>query len=422
MTHELDVLQQVEDASGKNDKLAILKANLTNSNLKELLEAALSYKVKYYINKFEEYSTVGPERDLHKAFLGLLEHLNKRTSTGHAAIAAVEGLLKQCSPRQTKWYSRVLRRDLKMGAGIDTCVSAGFKLPVFDVMLAKDGGACKKLDQILASSPYASRKIDGYRCIAIVDNGEVTLFSREGEEYHNFPTIKQTIAELFPNNSFVLDGEIMSDNFNSMQKSAFASKRGTSVGDVFYALFDFISFEEWHSDNFKTNFDARFEALQVIFEEVKTQNKTDLIKLVEQIPVSSREQIAELQFKFESEGYEGLMLKPNIPYYRGKVSNKMLKFKSLKSMEATITGCYKGDPNSKYKDTLGGFHVIQENGALCDVGGGFTDKERDSIWKDQGSVIGRLIEVEYQELTPKNVMRFPVFVRYRDKGQGKGKI
>ena len=120
-----------------------------------------------------------------------------------------------------------------------------------------------------------------------------------------------------------------------------------------------------------------------------------------------------LERKFISEGYEGLMLNPNIPYYKGKKSNKMLKLKTFETWDCTVLGVYPGESGHKYENTLGGLIVMQENGVEGKVGGGFSDDERDEIWEKSDAVIDRVIEVEYQNLTDDKKMRFPVKKRWR---------
>ena len=129
--------------------------------------------------------------------------------------------------------------------------------------------------------------------------------------------------------------------------------------------------------------------------------------------VTTLADILKLEKQFISLGYEGVMVNPDIPYYKGKKSNKMLKFKTMLSMEATVVSCYEGELGTKYEGTLGGLHVTQENGVACKVGSGFTDSERDVIWKNQKQISGRMMEAAYQELTPDKVMRFPIFKRWR---------
>jgi ATP-dependent DNA ligase len=92
----------------------------------------------------------------------------------------------------------------------------------------------------------------------------------------------------------------------------------------------------------------------------------------------------------------------------------MLKFKTMLSMDCRVEGIYEGE--NRNAGRLGGLSVRQENGKSCDVGSGFTDSDRESIFHNSSSVLGRTCEVKYQELTPDGIMRFPIFIRWRNMG------
>ena len=48
-----------------------------------------------------------------------------------------------------------------------------------------------------------------------------------------------------------------------------------------------------------------------------------------------------------------------------------------------------------------------------EVGSGFTDEQRIALWQDRKRLKGRLVTVEYREMTKDNVPRFPVFKGFR---------
>jgi len=121
-----------------------------------------------------------------------------------------------------------------------------------------------------------------------------------------------------------------------------------------------------------------------------------------------------------ADGYEGAMLLPNIPYYLGKKSNRLLKLKTFQSWDCKVTSIYEGE--GKYAGMMGGITVLQENGVECNLGTGWNDEDRRYIWDNQGEFINRIIEVRYQELTPDRRMQFPSVVRWRDLGPNTGKI
>lgn len=417
---EFSILEELENTSSSKKKKEILKKNNTNPLLSDLLHAALNKRRKFYVKKFEVHTgeaTVAPWHNPFDEFKELLGILENRVKTGHDALALISEFFKSCDEQERKWFSRVLKKDLRSGFTVNTAIKAGFNIPKFEVQLATDAKKCKKFIDLVKAGVSVSPKLDGYRCLAEIDNGVVTLYTRNGETFVNFPTVEASLSKLFPSSSFVFDGEIMSTDFNNTQKSAFASKRGTTVGDVVFNIFDMIPAKEWNTGNFTTKAFARYGYLEATMNALAA-SMPDNIKTVEREFTTEVDRVMELQAQHEGLGYEGGMLNSDIPYYIGKKSNRMLKVKTMLSQDCTVTGMYEG--KNKYEGMMGGFVVTQENGASCEVGTGFSDEDREYMWNNKADVVGRLIEVKFQELTDKDQrMRFPVFMRWRDQGKDK---
>lgn len=413
----LDVLDQLEATSGQNDKVAILSANLKNKALEELLDAAMNFDRKYYLKKFGDCAGVsepnyGPG---HAKFMQLLKKLEDRDVTGHAAIAEVEDFMLSCMEQQRKWYPRVIRKDLKCNFGVSLANKAGFNLHEFEVMLAKDGKECKKLADIVSKGVHASPKFNGYRVLAICDNGVVTLHSRNGLEYENFPSVVATLEKLCQNSSFILDGECMSDDFNKMQQTAMSSKSGKTVGDIKYHVFGWVPVNEWATKDFKMLTDKRLENLATWFGANKAVLDQD--KNVVMVDHKLLYTVADaLQFEKDCilQRFEGAMLMPNIPYYLGKKSNKLLKLKTFVSMECEILSLYYGEAGKGLEHTMGGVTVRQENGKECNVGSGWSLADRDYMIAHPDQFIGRTIEVQYQEMHHTGIIQFGTYQRFRN--------
>lgn len=405
-----DILDQLENTSSSNAKLELLKANRENKELAFLLKATFDYRKTYLIKEMPK-ANIASTTDWTAyliEFPALLEYCSDcgRTQEAKQYVADWLSLRK---PPQAKWYQRVILRDLRCGFGVDTAVKAGFDIPVFEVQLATDANKCKKLDLIVQKGVLISPKLDGYRCLAVGKGGEFTLYSRNGTVYQNFPSIKAELERLFPHGDYVFDGEIMSNDFNAMQQTAFASKRGTSVGDVQYFVFDQISATEWSKASFVEPYSVRYANLVATF--LESAKDSTLLNLVVHDACYTVEQIREKQAQFEALGFEGAMANPDIPYYMGRKSNALLKFKSMMTQDCVITDFVEG--KGRLEGTLGKVIVLQENGNTGEVGSGFSDEERDYIWKNKELVKGRAIEVKFQELTKDGYFRFPIFLRYR---------
>lgn len=416
--NEFKILDQIATATGKLEKRQILEDNKTNQRLGELLDAALNFNRKFHIHKFEITNEINiGEIDLHDEFLKLLSKLEKREVTGNAAKVEVEVFLLKCSEEQQLWYVRVLRKDLKAGISVDTAAKF-FPIPTFDVMLATDGKKCKNMDQIISDGVWSSPKLDGYRCLAVITGGSVTLYSRNGSIYSNFPSVERALLNIQLENallhdkddwSVVLDGEIMSDDFQSMQQTAFSSSSGKSVGDVKFHVFDFLPLNEWETGKFKLKKSERLKVLNSLAEDFPNN-----IVLVKQELVDTVEKVLELEKQYMALGYEGVMVIPDVPYYKGRKSNRLMKFKTMLSQDCEIIGFYEGKKETRLEGKMGGLILKQENGLQCKCGSGFSDEDREYMWNNQSEFIGRVIETKYQELTPDDIMRFPIFMRFRD--------
>jgi len=418
----LDTLEVLETLKGK-EKEKLLAGCTWDSDLAFILDATYNFQRKYFIKQLPQLNDQPPYVCDHiSEFKQLLDSLENRQVTGDAAKAKVKELLDRCTVLERKWFQRVILKDLRCGMGVSTCRKAGFNVPEFEVMLAKNGKECKNLNAIIKKGVWTSRKYDGYRCLAVVKNGIATLYSRNGVEYENFPSIQTALAtacDLAPDATFVFDGEIMSNDFQSMQRSAFASKRRTTVGDVKYHIFDMIPAEEWDAQKFTMLANERFARLWCWFESWKNEFNLPLVHVDHEM-VDSLERVTELEREFIAAGYEGVMVLSDMPYYLGRKTNAMMKFKTMLTMDCKVVGVYEG--TGKYAGSLGGLTTIQEDGRTkCDVGSGFDDEERKGIYLDPSSVLERVIEVKYQNLSDPDengegggVMRFPIFKRFRD--------
>lgn len=98
-------------------------------------------------------------------------------------------------------------------------------------------------------------------------------------------------------------------------------------------------------------------------------------------------------------GYEGLVLRRD---------NQWIKVKPQETHDVAITGFVEG--RGKHLGRLG-----YVNTARGDVGSGFTDNEREILWAEARAerLVGQVIEVSCQEITPSGQFRHPFFVRMR---------
>ena len=174
----------------------------------------------------------------------LLDALSKRTITGHDAISYINAFTESLSDSDTELVYRIIDKDLEIRAGAKVLNKAipGL-IPEFNVALAQ------KYEPKLASfgensdeTWYASRKLDGVRCLAVVDeDGICTLYSRMGKELTTLNKVKETIESTNIINT-VFDGEVClmdeegNEDFQGVMKQL--RRKDHQIENTVFVVFD----------------------------------------------------------------------------------------------------------------------------------------------------------------------------------------
>lgn len=98
-----------------------------------------------------------------------------------------------------------------------------------------------------------------------------------------------------------------------------------------------------------------------------------------------------------AKGDEGLVIRS---------MGRWLKVVPKLQADVRITGFKEG--TGRLKGTLGSIQTAHGS-----VGSGFDDELRNVIWANRAYLIGKIIQVEYREVTEDGKLRFPAFVRFR---------
>lgn len=286
-------------------------------------------------------------------------------------------------------------------------------------------------------------KYDGIRCQIHKHNGEVTLFTRRLENITKaIPEIVEAIETAFPDNDFIVEGEIIATRNGeplSFQHILRRVRRKYNIKEtmenipVELYLYDLLYYKEPLIDNpIKT----RRETLESI---VNTTDRIHLSKLV----LCGPENIDDAKELFEESikgGHEGIMIKnayePYIPGIRGK---KMLKYKAEpENLDVVVVGGTKGI--GKRGEFIGSYLIALQDEdenlkPIAQVGTGLSDEQLENLTEkmeeykisQKGTKITVepkiIFEVAYSEIVKSPEyeggysLRFPVVKRIReDKG------
>lgn len=253
---------------------------------------------------------------------------------------------------------------------------------------------------------YVQPKLDGIRCIAVVEDGQCTLWSRTRKPITSMPHIVQELEAIFASVDVTLDGELynheLKSNFEQIASMVRQEEPDPNHFLVQYHVYDIVS-----SATFKDRHD-RLASLLFFLEEGGSS-----LRFVTTNLITSEDKVMEFFEKYRKMGYEGAMLRNTDSLYVNKRSYDLQKVKEFDDAEFSIVGIEEG--RGKLAGHVGSFVCIMSDGKefLAKMAGD-TEKLKEyfinhSLWT------GKILTVKYQGLTgAKGVPRFPVGVSIRD--------
>ena len=364
-------------------------------------------------------------------FSKICEKLIKRELTGHAARDQII-ILKDKSYKD-EWnffYRRILQKDMRCGLSERTVNNVAKKnnyeqyvIPVFSCQLAQD---CELHKKKLNGKKSLEVKLDGVRAVTIIyPTGKIDMFSRNGKELNNFNHIKDEISKTFNISSIkealVLDGEIVSDDFQTLMKQIHR-KKSSQNKDAKLFLFDLLPLEYFKKGIYEKSYFSRIEELKKIHERFFVQSH--VINIIDSVNVDLDTEKGEIEFKNFNKnsiinGYEGIMIKDPESFYECKRSTTWLKSKPFIEISLEVKDYEEGTGRNKGK--LGAIiaeGIDGDKNFKTNVGSGFTDLQRKEFWEDKDKLIGQIIEIRADSISKSQdgenwSLRFPRFKSFR---------
>jgi len=413
-----EFFDEMNSSNSTNHKIAVL----TRYKNEDFVKRVLFYTYNPYFNFGVTSTNLKKRQDLiaplciYDDLFCLLDDLNERRITGHSAIEATNRFVADCQEYSDLVY-QVIDRNLETRATVSLInrVNPGF-IPTFEVALAYDAAKVKGVD-LLDSSWYVSRKLDGVRCICIVRGESIRFLSRNGKEFHTLSRVADEIKRLGITD-VVLDGEIClhkedgSDDFQGILKEI--QKKDHTIQNPKYWIFDILAPEEFEgsleSPVFSTRIDARRHRLGDC-------ERTGILEVLPQVHVLGEGSLDEMKAQSKDFDWEGLIAKRDVPYSSGRSKN-MLKIKEFFDAEYEVTGIVTGPQRviiegREIEEEMLSAITIEHNGSQVQVGSGFTLDERRYYHQNPEEMMGKTIKVQYFETTVdqhgNSSLRFPVF-------------
>ena len=363
-------------------------------------------------------------------FWALLEDLRTRALTGKRARDKIQECAEEFDSEEWNALARrVLIKDLRCGISEKTLNKVlgktEWKIPVFTCQLAQDS---TEQQHKLRGTKRLEVKLDGVRVLAVVQGANVTLYSRNGKVFENFPQIAEHIEEYRKafqygrgtGGRFVLDGEIVGESFQKLMKQAHRKSDAETTGMV-YHVFDILPLDALEEGHWNVKQSQRLEwldsAKSVLPEDGCVQIMPGMnvdLNTAEGHDVMRRFAEASVE-----QGYEGIMIKELEAPYQCKRSDFWMKWKPTISVDLEIVGFEEG--TGRNEGRMGAIICEgEDNGRRIrvNVGSGFSDSNRDEYWTARDELLGHLVEVQADAVTQNQdgsySLRFPRFLRFRD--------
>ena len=435
-TQPQEVITKLEADNSRLAKELVL-AGAMNEGLDEFFEGvkmALDPLYTFGVKKVPE-SKVDGQGLKWEVFKKLADQLHARELTGHDARDAI--LLTRDIATMEQWnkfYRRILIKDLRCGVSEKTVNKVAkdfpqYSIPIFTCPLAHDSANHEKK---MIGKKQVEVKLDGVRVITIIQGdtshgnlSRVEMFSRNGKQFHNFGHIISEIEEVIKDNpppyDLVLDGEVMSANFQDLMKQVHRKSGGVAKDAVLH-LFDMCPLSEFQKGVWDKPQSFRSQAVKAwvdqhrsILKHVQTLDWED-VNLDTQ---EGQDRFVELNKAAVDGGYEGVMIKDPEAPYECKRTHSWLKAKPF--IEVTLNVVAVEEGTGRNEGRLGAVIVEGEDDGYnysLNCGSGFTDAQRDEFWAERDSLIGNLIEIRADARTQSQdsetySLRFPRFKCFR---------
>ena len=421
-----DFVNQMKNTSSLNEKKVIIESIKGDEFIKKALNYALDPYKKYYVTS----KTCKKRSDLcdtlkmnYDDIFELLDDLNNRVYTGHDAIALVNGFvfLNKC---HEDLILSIIDRNLEIRAS-ESVINKVIPnlIPTFDVALANKFDAKRvNWDDVW----LASRKLDGVRCLTIVDyQGNVKCYSRVGNEFETLQVVKDAVKKLQVV-GVVFDGEIClmdkdgKEDFQGIMKQI--KRKNHTITNPKYVMFDYLTLTEFNNKVSEQNLIERISRFAKLDKYIHWQ---DSLSVLDQIVVSDDDHFAKLKADAEKEGHEGVMLRKNVGY-EGKRSQNLLKVKKFFDAEYKVERVDFEDhrvirEGKEVVIPMMAQAYISHKGYEVAVGSGWNQEQRIKYNANPDLIIGKEITVQYFEETKNQKgelsLRFPTVKHVFENGR-----
>ena len=389
-----EFLSELNESNSSNYKISTLKKYQNSEIVKQLLK--LTYDKNNFNFGMSRTRLLGilnesnfPEGiDKIDDYLDLLQE-NSGKLSGNSAKEFYSLLLQKLTEDSRVILLNILGRDLKCGINVKN-INKVFKNLIPKPNYMRCAVFSEKLVKKIRFPAMLQLKMDGTYREFNVSNGTVSAKTRAGEEYFNPVLFKEMMN--FPDGYYM--GELTIDGESRFTGNGLINSLNPPLDKIIFTCWDFLTFDEY-TGKVKTSYIDRFNRLQNLIENRKFKQ----VKLVENHIVNNVSEALKQVSLWMSEGLEGGVLKDFNNTFKNGTSNTQLKIKLKVDAEMRITGFTEGTPGTKREGKIGAIQFANDEGTIKGQCSGFSDAELEEFSKNKDSLIGKIISVEFNDIT-----------------------
>lgn len=370
-----ELIERIRETSGKNDKIALLKAHAGDDMLKRVLAATYNPLISYGIRKVPERKANDDASgwEIDDDVFAIINDMATRKLTGGAMLDKVQGTINVLSLYSAELFKRILLKDMRAGFDEGTVAKVWPGLiPEFPYMRC-----CLPKDAKLKTWPWADghisqEKADGmFTNIVHEKGGNVFFYSRAGtmfpmEKFKHLADVArtcliddtQTHGEILVlRDGVVLAREIGNGILNSVLKGGDFGLNETPM----LLVWDQIALS---SVTAKGKYEVPYFArLSALIQQLRNAN-SGMIQLISTRVVKSLADAYQHYGELLAQGKEGTIIKNRNAIWKDGTSKEQVKLKLEFELDLKIVGIVDGNANTKNAGRAGSLTCITRDGNL----------------------------------------------------------
>lgn len=423
MEKVIKLFKQIQKTGSLNRKKEIITENKGNILFEKCLKFLLDDNIITGISTKKLHKQISPSSELapyqlcaNSTFDDVIGYLEKNNTGKDDDIYEIQAFLFG-HEADREFYEQMITRKFRLGIDsktVNKCIPG-----LIDTWEVQLGSSYDKLKLPEGSWFSLSQKMNGNR--ASFYQGK--LISRQGKEFTGMQHIISDLEQL--GIGWFYDGELIRKNVDNLSDgenfrigTGIINSDAESKEEIKFVIFDYFPETEILDKQSSAKYKLRREFLNNL-RDIISKKQLKNIEIVTMVyEGTDQSQIMKWLDYAVEQGWEGLMLNKDAPY-KCKRTTDLIKIKRFYSMDLPIVEVMEGE--GRLKGTLGAL-VVQYKGNTVNVGSGFNDETRRTLWENKENLIGRVVEVKYKEISKDKKsglesLQFPIYIGMREPGK-----